>query len=129
MRQSKQVIVMRTDLNMRRGKQIAQGAHASLKVVLDEWLLFAISMIIHMFATNAISDWLFGSFTKICCQTKSEEELLELYAKAKKAGLPCALILDAGRTEFDDKPTYTCIAIGPAWSDKIDPITKDLKLL
>ena len=119
---------MRTDLNMRKGKMIAQGAHASLKVVLDEWKLFIISMIIHLFATNAISDWLFGSFTKICLQTKSESELKELYNKAKKAGLPCSLILDASRTEFKE-PTYTCIAIGPAWADKIDPITKDLKLL
>ena len=31
----KQVIVMRTDLNMRKGKMIAQGAHASMKVLLD----------------------------------------------------------------------------------------------
>jgi len=119
---------MRTDLNMRRGKQIAQGAHASLKVVLDEWQLFVISLIIHAFATNAISDWLFGSFTKICCQTKSEDQLKDLYRQAKEAGLPCSLILDEGRTEFNE-PTYTCIAIGPAWEDKIDPITKELKLL
>lgn len=32
---SKQVIVMRKDLNMRKGKMIAQGAHASMKVLLD----------------------------------------------------------------------------------------------
>lgn len=32
---AKQVIVMRKDLNMRKGKMIAQGAHASLKVFLD----------------------------------------------------------------------------------------------
>lgn len=30
----KQVIVMRKDLNMRRGKQIAQGAHASMAALL-----------------------------------------------------------------------------------------------
>ena len=34
-RAAKQVIVMRKDLGMRKGKMIAQGAHASLKVVLD----------------------------------------------------------------------------------------------
>src|SRR5271157_6246907 len=30
----KQVIVMRKDLNMRKGKMIAQGAHASMKAIL-----------------------------------------------------------------------------------------------
>ena len=32
----KQVIVMRTDLHMRKGKMIAQGAHASMKVFFDQ---------------------------------------------------------------------------------------------
>ena len=35
--QTKQVIVIRKDLNMRKGKMIAQGAHASMKVILDEF--------------------------------------------------------------------------------------------
>jgi PTH2 family peptidyl-tRNA hydrolase len=35
MKISKQVIVMRKALNMRKGKMIAQGAHASMKVILN----------------------------------------------------------------------------------------------
>ena len=35
----KQMIVLRKDLNMRKGKMIAQGAHASLKVLLDRGAL------------------------------------------------------------------------------------------
>ena len=31
----KQVIVMRRDLNMRKGKMVAQGAHASMAVLLN----------------------------------------------------------------------------------------------
>ena len=31
----KQVIVMRKDLNMRKGKMVAQGAHASIAIVLE----------------------------------------------------------------------------------------------
>jgi PTH2 family peptidyl-tRNA hydrolase len=31
----KQVIIIRKDLNMRKGKMIAQGAHASMKVISD----------------------------------------------------------------------------------------------
>ena len=34
-RRAKQVIVMRKDLNMRKSKMIAQGAHGSMKVLLD----------------------------------------------------------------------------------------------
>lgn len=34
--ETKQVIVMRKDLNMRKGKMIAQGSHASMAVILDE---------------------------------------------------------------------------------------------
>jgi peptidyl-tRNA hydrolase len=34
-RDVKQLIVMRTDLNMRKGKMIAQGAHASIMWTLD----------------------------------------------------------------------------------------------
>lgn len=38
MSEPKQVIVMRTDLKMRKGKMIAQGAHASMKVFFDAML-------------------------------------------------------------------------------------------
>jgi PTH2 family peptidyl-tRNA hydrolase len=31
----KQVIIIRKDLNMRKGKMIAQGAHASMKAIFD----------------------------------------------------------------------------------------------
>ena len=33
----KQVIVLRKDLNMRKGKMVAQGAHASMKVFFDRF--------------------------------------------------------------------------------------------
>ena len=35
MKEPKQVIVMRKDLNMRKGKIISQGSHVSMKVFLD----------------------------------------------------------------------------------------------
>ena len=119
-RYPKQVIVMRHDLKMRLGKQIAQGAHASMKVILD---------CPSEERTLAMREWLSGTFTKICVRCHSEAELLELQAKALAAGLPCSLIQDAGRTEFGGVPTYTCIAICPAYQDEIDPITGKLELL
>ena len=55
--------------------------------------------------------------------------MLDIYQQAKDKGLPCSLIVDAGLTEFNGIPTKTCIAIGPAYSKYIDPITGHLKLL
>ncbi len=75
-----------------------------------------------------MAEWLSEKFTKICVSVNSEHELLELYNKAKRAGIPCSLIRDAGMTEFKE-PTYTAVAIGPEFPDKVDPLTGDLPLL
>jgi PTH2 family peptidyl-tRNA hydrolase len=126
--QAKQVIVMRKDLNMRKGKMIAQGAHASLKVFLDRGALapdggYAFT------TTPAMAAWLGGRFTKVCVSVDSEAALDEVVARAREAGVPCALIVDAGATEFHGVPTKTCCAIGPAWVDEVDAITGKLPLL
>lgn len=113
----KQIIVMRKDLNMRTGKMIAQGAHASMKATLE-----------NLDHPNVV-DWLLGAFTKIAVYVNSEEELFDVMKKAKDAGLITALITDSGRTEFDGIPTNTCIAIGPATHEELLPITGNLKLL
>ncbi len=73
-------------------------------------------------------EWLTGKFTKICVFVNSEQELLDIYNQALVSGIPCSLIKDAGLTEFKE-PTYTAVAIGPDFPDKIDPITKHLPLL
>jgi PTH2 family peptidyl-tRNA hydrolase len=68
-------------------------------------------------------DWVWGSFAKIVLSVESEDELLHAYELAKAAGLPTALIVDEGRTEFHGVPTKTTVAIGPAPSEEIDKIT------
>jgi PTH2 family peptidyl-tRNA hydrolase len=45
------------------------------------------------------------------------------------AGVPCAVVVDAGQTEFHGVPTKTCCAVGPAWTDEVDAITGKLPLL
>lgn len=122
---AKQVIVMRTDLNMRKGKMIAQGAHASVGAV---WLIET-----GVPYSPAISDayhaWRTGTFTKVCVQIDSEDALRQIHAKAYEAGLPVKFIVDSGKTEFNGVPTPTCLAIGPAWADEIDKVTGLLPLL
>lgn len=123
----KQVIVMRHDLKMRRGKQIAQGAHAAMSF-LTRRLQQAGSVSLDGF-TDAETAWLTGSFAKVCCRVNSEEELLAIRDKAAEAGLEVHLITDSGKTEFHGVPTNTCLAIGPDDAERIDEITGQLQLL
>lgn len=123
----KQVIVMRHDLGMRRGKQIAQGAHASM-VFLSQRLNDFEAVRLEDFSAEQQS-WLAGSFAKVCCRARSEEELLQIYEQAMSAGLEVHMITDSGKTEFHGQPTRTCLAIGPAAADRIDAITGHLELL
>src|SRR3954463_9481054 len=119
----KQVIVMRRDLGMRRGKEISQGAHAS-----EIWLALRIRRPGYIF-TEAEQLWLSRPFTKVCVRVDSEEELLGVVQVAKDAGVLVQLVIDAGRTEFHGVPTPTCCAVGPDYPERIDPITGHLKLL
>ena len=128
----KQFIIIRKDLNMRKGKIAAQAAHASMKVFFDMMKENIKnndnSMEMTLKVTNPfMKDWIMGNFTKIGLSVNSEDELLAIYNQAKEAGLPCSLILDAGLTEFDG-PTYTAVAIGPDELSKITPITSKLSL-
>jgi PTH2 family peptidyl-tRNA hydrolase len=127
-RTAKQVIVMRKDLNMRKGKMIAQGSHASLKVLLDRGALGPDGTFTFT-TTPAMAAWLGGRFMKICVSVNSEQELDDVAERARAAGLPCAVIVDAGHTEFKGIPTKTCLAIGPAFPADVDAITGTLPLL
>jgi len=124
----KQVIVMRKDLNMRRGKQIAQGAHAAMKVFFDKGEFYG-----HSFEITGLSDtmveWMKGAFTKVVVGVDSEDAIYQLAEKAREANIPHAVIIDSGFTEFHGNKTTTCIAIGPDDGDKIDKITGDLELI
>ena len=119
----KQVIVMRRDLGMRRGKDIAQGAHASMIR-----LTLRIRQPGSSF-TEAERRWLDGAFTKVCVRVDSEDELIAVVQKAQDAGVLVQLCVDAGRTEFHGVPTPICCAVGPDFPERIDPITGHLKLL
>jgi len=141
----KQVIILRKDLNMRKGKMIAQGAHASMKVLLD--LAYKANQInrehpvyekryiptegefLCMPLYSDTKEWLEDTFTKIVVSVDSKDELLDVYNKATEAKIICSLIADVGLTEFKGETTYTAVAIGPADAKLIDKITGDLKLL
>lgn len=135
-RKVKQVIVIRKDLGMRKGKTVSQGAHASLGALLKEFSIgedeSGLISYKCSFEKNSILDrWLNGIFTKICLSVDSEKELIELYDTIKENApmIPCVMIEDCGLTEFHGEKTKTCVGIGPFWADEIDKFTSHLKLL
>lgn len=128
----KQVIVIRKDLRMRRGKEIAQGAHASMEFLRKKAERFYRmdndrgSYIVEL--SQVQTDWLDSGHAKVTLQVDSEAELHKIHQDALAMGLEAHIIVDEGLTEFGGVHTKTALAIGPDYSDKIDTITKHLKL-
>ena len=111
----KQVILVRDDLKMPKGKLAAQVAHASVDSVLNS-------------RKKKIKLWKSKGMKKVCLKVKDLEELTSYINKAQEEGLQTSMITDAGKTVFKG-PTTTCAAIGPDNSEKIDKITEKLKML
>jgi len=110
----KQVIVVRTDLGMGKGKIAAQASHASVAVL-------------EKVGKEVAQEWAGQGMKKVVLKVSGKKELLELFQKAKK-DFPAALVKDAGLTQI--KPGQaTCIAIGPAEEKELDELTGGLKLL
>jgi PTH2 family peptidyl-tRNA hydrolase len=132
----KQVIVIRRDLNMRKGKIASQASHACMSVFFQKlepevsiwheadsregWFLPSLQY---------FEEYINGRFKKIVVYVNSEEELLAIHKQASDKKMHCSLIKDAGLTEFGGVPTYTAVGIGPWDSKEIDEITGHLKLL
>ncbi len=136
----KQVIVWNNSLRnkngqkVRAGKFAAQISHASMAFLLngadfartkEESIRFC-----NCSMTNSVEmkEWIETGYIKIVCKVNSEEELLGIYELAKATGLEAHIITDAGHTEFD-KPTITCVGIGPNYSEDIDYVTSHLELM
>jgi PTH2 family peptidyl-tRNA hydrolase len=111
----KQVLVIRGDLIMSRGKIAAQACHGSIGAYKKADKL-------------KITKWEREAEKKVVLKVKNEEELYQVYELVKAAGIPHYLVRDAGHTELPPS-TVTCLGIGPDEDDKIDKITYDLKLL
>ncbi|QKR00021.1 peptidyl-tRNA hydrolase [Metallosphaera tengchongensis] len=116
----KMVIIVRTDINMGKGKIAAQVAHA------------AVSLVLQAFSGGTWRDWLDSWLSegqpKIVVKINSLEDLLSRVERARRDNLPVAVISDAGKTQVEPG-TITCAGIGPGPEEEIDRITGDLKLL
>jgi PTH2 family peptidyl-tRNA hydrolase len=113
----KQVIVIRDDLKLGKGKLCAQVAHAALagyKKVKEK-------------NPPITEKWEEHGEKKVVLRVSDEREMMELYQKVK-GKIPCSLIRDAGLTQIPSG-TITCFSIGPWYADEIDDFTKELRLL
>ncbi len=115
MKEYKQVILVRNDLKLSKGKMSAQVAHASVDSLLKS-------------NKEDITNWRSQGMKKSVLKVENLDELLEYKRKAEDANLVTALIIDAGHTEIP-AGTTTCLAIGPDDEKKIDRVTGNLKLL
>lgn len=124
---TKQVIIIRRDLKMRRGKEIAQGSHAAMAFICDR-LLHTMqhrsdrSLNLDLLST-AEKEWLMSGHAKIVLQADTEQMLRDIDAAARKQQILSYLVTDKGLTEFHNVPTITALALGPDKSEKIDALT------
>ena len=113
----KQVIILRKDLKMTKGKAAAQASHAAvasaIKSMRERQKEFTI--------------WWRNGQTKIILAVESEEELLNLEAKLRRTGVVMAKINDAGRTQLPPGTT-TALGVGPHAQMDVERITSNLKL-
>jgi PTH2 family peptidyl-tRNA hydrolase len=115
MKEYKQVIVIRSDLKLSRGKLSAQAAHASLEAYKKA-------------DGRTRSDWEGSGSKKVVVKTESLKGLMEIYEEARQARLPASIIRDAGRTELP-AGTVTAVGIGPGEESQVDKVTGRLKML
>jgi PTH2 family peptidyl-tRNA hydrolase len=135
----KQVLVVRTDLKMRRGKESAQCCHGSLAFIgrqiqqylgnIDRHVVVSFpsglpdhAICVPVYVSRDEAKWFLDIYTKITLAAENEAELMEIKRLAEEAGLQVHLVIDAGLTEIPPN-TPTCLAIGPDESEKIDAIT------
>merc|ERR1712130_938479 len=117
--QFKLVFCVRTDLKMNKGKIAAQCGHATVG---------SYEALLQGGRDDILDAWNESGQKKIALKVKSEEEMINLKNKAKKAGLITYMVIDAGHTQVAPN-SRTVLAIGPGEENTINKITGHLRLL
>ncbi|GBG81763.1 hypothetical protein CBR_g33941 [Chara braunii] len=114
----KLVLVVRMDLKMGKGKIAAQCSHATLGIYKK----------LQRKAPTALRKWEYSGQRKVVLKIDTEDDMMALVKKAKDAGVPTHITIDAGRTQIAPD-SRTVMAVGPAPDHVLDDITGHLKLL
>ena len=111
----KQCIVIRDDLKLSCGKLAVQVAHAAI-------------MALERADKSTAAQWRSEGQKKVVLRVANVQDMFKLRVDADRAGLPCAIVADAGLTEIPPG-TITALGIGPAPSKQMDKVTGNLRLL
>ena len=111
----KQIIIVRTDLKIGKGKLIVQCCHACIGAL-------------RLTNKKIIEKWEKEGAKKVVLKVRDLNELEKIEEELKKNKIKYFLVIDAGKTQLE-KGTITCIGVGPIEEEKIDKITGKLKLL
>jgi peptidyl-tRNA hydrolase, PTH2 family len=111
----KQVILVRNDLKLSKGKLAAQVSHASVEATLNS-------------SKQKVFNWRSKGMKKVILKVENLKELLKYQRLAKREKLVASIIKDAGKTEIP-AGTITCLGIGPDKEEIISKITSRLKIL
>lgn len=114
----KMVIAMRKDIDLGKGKMAAQAAHAAVSCALKS----------EKVDKKIFKEWIRTGQKKIVVKIDNLETVYRLKDSAERAGIPTSLITDAGLTQIAPG-TVTCLGLGPADEDVIDPLTSEFKLM
>lgn len=113
----KQIILIRNDLKLGKGKIASQASHASLE-----------SYLLACRKTPSITEaWLLEGQKKVVLKVDSREELLKVFQEVKSF-FPAVIIKDAAHTQLKE-PDFTAVGVGPIKESEIDKFTKRYKLL
>ena len=111
----KQVILVREDLKLPKGKMAVQVAHASSAALIKSH-------------KDDIKKWQSEGLKKVVLKVNDEKDLFRYKQEAEDLGMVTALITDAGKTVVAPG-TITCLGIGPDKEDKIDKVSGSLKMV
>jgi len=111
----KQVILVRMDLKLPKGKLAVQCAHASSEAALNS-------------DKDKVKEWRSIGAKKVILKVDDETQLIKYLQIAKDHGLKTVMITDAGKTVIAPG-TKTCVGIGPDIEEKIDEVTGKLKMV
>jgi PTH2 family peptidyl-tRNA hydrolase len=109
--------VVREDLKLSAGKLAVQVAHAAVMAVERA----------EKSDKAAVSNWKSEGQKKVVLKVGTVQDLFRLREEAERAGIPSAIVADAGLTEIP-AGTITALGLGPAPNRQMDKVTDKLKL-
>src|SRR5438309_12124281 len=114
----KQVLVVRLDLDMGRGKAAVQCAHAAVCAAEE--------------ARNHLhtwwKSWMEEGQLKVAVKVPDLDSVLDLERKGRSKGIPVHMVRYRWLTQVP-AGTITCLGLGPAPADIVDSLTGKLALL